>query len=82
MPRGGNASAYLHVNEGMTSSPYTSWTTDINVARRFAGTDGVVFSVNRSAIPNRTIDASTFSRLPNEREVLIEGTVYGIGRVR
>jgi hypothetical protein len=75
VPRGGNASPYLHVNEGITSSRYTSWTTDIDVAKEYAGNNGVIFSVNSSTIPNRTIDASTFSRLPHEKEVLIEGTI-------
>jgi hypothetical protein len=81
VPRGGDASPWLHVNEGITTSQYTSWTTDINVARRFAGSDGPIFQVNQNNIPNVTIDASTFSRLPGEHEVLIKGTVYGVNRI-
>ncbi|EOR08941.1 hypothetical protein [Acinetobacter genomosp. 15BJ] len=35
IPRGDNATAEAHTG-GKTTSKFTSWTTDINVARRFA----------------------------------------------
>jgi hypothetical protein len=70
------------VNEAITTSPYTSWTSDINVARQFAGGEGgVVFQVNANSIPNRVISSAQFSRKPFESEFLIEGTVYGVKRV-
>jgi len=80
VPRGGTASAFEHVNEGMTNSLYTSWTTDKSVAQGFAGSNGVILQVNRSAISNIIIDTSTFSRLPAEKEILIKGPVYGVKR--
>jgi hypothetical protein len=71
-----------HVNMNDTASPYTSWTSDYNVARqRFAGADGVVFQVNRNSIPNKIIDTAPFTTKPSEKEFLIQGIVYGVKRL-
>ena len=59
-------------NAGDTNSPYTSWTTDMDVARDYAGEDGVILRIRRSSqnlVPSPD--------LYNEREVLVEGIVRG-----
>jgi hypothetical protein len=81
VPKGGGSSAYLHVNEGMTNSPFTSWTSDIKVAKRFAGTNGKIFSVNPANLPNEVMSSAPFSRLPAEQEFLILGPVTGVKRL-
>lgn len=75
-PRGGVASASEH-NMGSTLSPYTSWTTDLNVAQGFAGEGGVVLRIPQAPRPG-----NSFVWSPDrffESEVLIEGTVTGAG---
>jgi hypothetical protein len=82
IPKGGNATMIEHVNDNITTSRWTSWTSDPSVAKqRFAGQDGVVFQVNRNQIPNKITDTSSFSRKPSEKEFLIEGIVYGVKRL-
>jgi hypothetical protein len=81
-PRGGGSTMIEHVNFNKTTSPYTSWTPDINVAReRFANNSGVVFQVNVNDIPNVIIDTAPFTTKPSEQEFLIQGTVFGVKRV-
>jgi hypothetical protein len=74
IPRGGTASALAHA-EGFTDSPFTSWTSDINVARRFAGPNGVIFKVEPLKLPNEIIFARPFSPKPYENEYLIRGPI-------
>jgi RHS repeat-associated protein len=82
VPRGGTASPILHVNEGVTTSEFTSWTTHISVARTFAGQNGVIFRVDANKIRNEIIDATTFSRKPFEHERLIRGPIYRVERIQ
>ena len=73
-PRGGTASAIEH-NAYDTRSPFTSWTTDLKVAKDFAGKNGVILR-----IPNASTKAYRLVASPdtyNESEVLVEGTVRG-----
>jgi RHS repeat-associated protein len=74
-PRGGTASVYEHVM-GDTQSNYTSWTTNIEVAEEFAGSDGTILTVNTADIPNTTIPTYEWSPF-NEFEILIEGIING-----
>jgi len=59
-------------NAGDTASPYTSWTTDVDVARDFAGEDGVILRIRRSG-QNLVPSPDAF----NESEVLIQGVIRG-----
>lgn len=82
-PRGGTATVIEH-SAGNTASQFTSWTSDLSVAQRFAGGQGsgVIFQVNVNQIPNEVIDAAPFSTHPSENEFLLRGTVYGVNRLR
>jgi len=84
--RGGAATAAEH-NAGNTASPYTSWTTDPNVANNFAlrpNGSGVVMEIE---VPAGSTTASPslkdvyLKQSPgvkvNEAEVLMKGTVTG-----
>ncbi|WP_225872808.1 RHS repeat-associated core domain-containing protein [Pedobacter frigoris] len=84
-PRGGIATAAEH-NAGNTASPFTSWTTDPNVASNYAlrpNGSGVVLEVNA---PNSNTVASPSAKnvvlkqsgaYVNESEVLLKGKVSG-----
>jgi hypothetical protein len=71
-PRGGDASALEH-NLGDTNSPFTSWTTDPEIAQDFAGPDGVILRIANAAGPGYGPVASP--DLFGESEVLIQGNV-------
>ena len=58
--------------QGETRSPYTSWTSDISVAQRFAGPDGVVLRVDA-----RSVNIAGWSDEFDESEALVEGVVRG-----
>jgi len=73
-PRGGNSTLEQHVL-GDTRSDYTSWTLDLNVAKDFAGADGIVLSVNESQILNITYNTYEWSPFQLELEVTILGPV-------
>ena len=70
-PRGGTATMEQHT-QGETRSPYTSWTSDISVAQRFAGPDGVVLRVDA-----RSVNIAGWSDEFDESEALVEGVVRG-----
>jgi RHS repeat-associated protein len=70
-PRGGSSTPAQH-NEGFTDSPYTSWTTDLDVARDFAGEDGVVLRIRRTG-QNLVQSPDAY----NESEILIQGIFRG-----
>ncbi len=87
-PIGGNASAAAH-NAGNTASPFTSWTTNPDVATNFAlrpGGSGVMMEVT---VPASSTVASPSSAnvnliqspgtVVNESEVLLKGTVSHSG---
>jgi RHS repeat-associated protein len=71
----GTATPEMH-NLGITAdSPFTSWTRSLDVARRFAGEDGVVLRV-----PTGPSSGLKFEWSPDqflEQEVLIRGPVTG-----
>jgi hypothetical protein len=71
---GGLASALEH-NLGDTQSPFTSWTTNPEVARGFAGRNGVVLRIPYGPGDGYGIVGSP--DLFGESEVLIEGIVRG-----
>jgi hypothetical protein len=71
-PRGGKASPLEH-NLGDTASPYTSWSTDMDVARGFAGPKGVVLRIPQAAGDGYRLVTSP--DLFGESEVLVEGIV-------
>jgi len=73
-PRGGFSSALLH-NLGDTRSPFTSWTTDADVARRFAGERGLLLRIPNG--PGGGYRMVPSPDLFGESEILIEGTVRG-----
>lgn len=72
-PRGGAATAAQH-NLGDTESEFTSWTTEIGIARRYARTNGIVLRVNLADFIGRwEYSQDEFG----EGEVLIRGPVHG-----
>lgn len=71
-PRGGPASALEH-NLGDTRSEFTSWTTDPEVARGFAG-NGVVLRVPMSSVRGQVVRSPDYF---GESEVLLRGPVHG-----
>lgn len=75
VPRGGSASVYEHVM-GNTQSNYTSWSTNIEVAKEFAGPNGTILTVNTADIPNTIIPTYEWSPF-DEFEILIEGIIKG-----
>ncbi len=71
----GTATPEQHNLGNTTDSPYTSWTRDPDVARRFAGPDGVVLRV-----PRGEGSPYKFEWSPDvyyEQEILIRGPVCG-----
>jgi hypothetical protein len=85
IPRGGAATPAEH-NEGNTQSPYTSWTTDPDVATNFAlrpGGNGVVLSktfAQDATVVSPNVKDVKLIQAPiakNESEVLIKGPVTG-----
>lgn len=71
----GTATPAQHNLGNTTDSPYTSWTRDPDVARRFAGNDGVVVRV-----PRGEGSPYKFEWSPDvyyEQEILIRGPVCG-----
>ncbi|USA53935.1 hypothetical protein NDN13_01705 [Acinetobacter sp. C32I] len=79
IPKGGNATAEAHTGS-QTNSKFTSWTTDINVARRFAteGNSGNGVILQKNILENTMIRTQN-SILFDESEVLIKGTVKELG---
>jgi hypothetical protein len=84
-PRGGNANPYEH-NTKTTESPYTSWTTDIEVAENFAmrpSGKGVV--LQKSVLKSNTVNSPNTKavllkgkgKVVSESEVLLKGVVRG-----
>ncbi|MDD7884635.1 DUF6443 domain-containing protein [Flavivirga sp. 57AJ16] len=83
-PRGGDATAAEH-NAGNTSSNYTSWTTNKEVAKNFAlrkNGNGVVLEANvpkSSTVSSPSVKSVNLKQSPgtivNEAEVLVKGTV-------
>ena len=71
----GTATPEQHNLGNTTDSPYTSWTRDPDIARRFAGPDGVVLRV-----PRGEGSPYKFEWSPDvyyEQEILIRGPVCG-----
>jgi hypothetical protein len=77
IPRGGDASALEH-NLGDTNSPFTSWTTDAEVAKEFAGSDGVILRIANAQGPGYNLVTSPY--LFGESQVLVEGNVIDAQR--
>lgn len=84
VPCGGKSTPTMH-REGFTDSPYTSWTTDIMVAYRFATMGynnrvaGVILMKKVDLSGPRFVDVET---LPNgniykESEILVKGMMNG-----
>lgn len=76
-PWGGDATVIQHVNRDMTKSEFTSWSLDIAEARRFAGPDGTILTIDLSEIPNQRYYSYEWSWFPSELEVTIQGPVFG-----
>ena len=78
-PIGGTASPAQHIN-GITNSPFTSWTSDPTVAARFAGDDGVViFKVFNTSdlIDSTQVPGTNIDQFEPEFEFLVTGQVSG-----
>lgn len=61
-----------------TNSPYTSWTTDPEIAKDFAGSDGVILRIPNA--PGAGYGLVTSPDLFGESEVLVEGNVIDAQR--
>ncbi|MGH9169876.1 MAG: hypothetical protein ACRD0Z_03240 [Acidimicrobiales bacterium] len=76
-PRGGDANALEH-NLGDTNSSFTSWTTDANIAKEFAGSDGAILRIPNAAGSGYSL--LTSPDLFGESEVLVQGNVINAQR--
>lgn len=78
------AEAHNYGNAGdLADSPFTSWTRDPAIARRFAGDDGVILRLPTGKPPAGS--TWKFEWSPDvwfEQEVLVRGPVYGAGRIQ
>ena len=77
VPRGGPATVAEH-NMGDTRSSFTSWTTDLEVAKGISYPGGVVIRIPESSVTGRLVQSPD---LLDEFEVLIRGPVTGVERV-
>jgi hypothetical protein len=83
-PMGGNNKAWQH-REGQTNSPFTSWTTNLSVAYRYATTgfygpcDGVILVKKVNLNNDRFVDMEKEpgGNAYNESEILIKGLMNG-----
>ncbi len=84
-PRGGDSSLYEHTM-GWLDSKYTSWTTDVDVARYYAtdidtGEVGAILWIDGNSItnPRHSVYEWGSDINPNnwEKEVAIEGSIIG-----
>lgn len=67
-------------NLGNTKSPFTSWTRDIDVAKRYAGEDGIILRTPAGKVPGRSYEWSP--DVFYESEILIRGPVEGAERIK
>jgi hypothetical protein len=75
----GHADPVLH-NRGFTyNSRLTSWSTDPEIAQQFAGKDGVVLRTTIEELRSRGFNVLESPDRYGEDEVLVEGTVDGLG---
>lgn len=78
------AEAHNYGNAGdLADSPFTSWTRDPAIARRFAGDDGVILRLPTGKPPAGS--SWKFDWSPDvwfEQAVLVRGPVSGAGRIR
>jgi len=68
--------------QALADSPFTSWTRDPAIARRFAGDDGAILRLPTGKPP--VSSTWKFEWSPDvwfEQEVLVRGPVYGAGRL-
>jgi len=86
IPRGGDSTPMQHNSTGTTESPYTSWTTDKEVAENYAlrpGGQGVVLETKASQntlveSPNtKQVLLKQNGKVVSENEALIKGDVRG-----
>jgi RHS repeat-associated protein len=78
-PRGGHVDSILH-SLGDTKSAFTSWTTDINIARGFATNGGKEAGALLTKVVSKDSTVSVPANVQimmGEAEVLIQGTVRG-----
>ncbi len=83
-PKGGDASAFEH-NLGNTNSPFTSWTTDPDVAKNFALSPKGGGVVLEKVVPkselfsspnlNKVLLKGSGGKIVNESEVLLKGPI-------
>jgi RHS repeat-associated protein len=66
-----------HVENQPAKSGVTSWTTDREIAKRFAGSDGTIIEVNRSGVANKIVTRPPVQKYGAESEVLLKGTIQG-----
>jgi ribosomal protein L21E len=66
-----------HVRGEDVNAGVTSWTTDREVAKRFAGSDGTIIEVNKSSVANQVVPRPPVPKYAGEKEVLLKGTIQG-----
>ena len=66
-----------HVRGEDVNAGVTSWTTDREVAKRFAGSEGKVIEVNKSSVANQVVPRPPVPKYAGEKEVLLKGTIQG-----
>ena len=66
-----------HVRGEDVNSGVTSWTTDREVAKRFAGSDGTIIEVEKSKVANQVVPRPPVPKYAGEKEVLLKGTIHG-----
>ena len=79
-PRGtavDSSSLEKHVRGENVDSGAVSFTTDRDVAKRFAGKDGTIIQVPRSQVSDKILPRPDIGKYADESEVLIRGPVTG-----
>ncbi len=83
VPRGSKMelpALYDHVTGRPVDAGVTSWTTDPEVAKMFAGKNGIVIEVEADQVADKVVARPQLGRFLNENEVLLKGPVYGKAR--
>lgn len=76
--RGTSKDYIAHVLDQPVESDVTSWTNDEAQARRFGD---IILTVDEDDVRDRIVPHPLPNRYPEEQEVLIRGSLYGLKRL-
>lgn len=66
-----------HVNNEPVKSGVTSWTSDPEIAKTFAGANGKILKIKADAVQGKVVPRPDVPKHGHEKEVLLKGTVTG-----